>query len=218
MKPAREDQLTPWIYRFFRILLAVGLKIKCRLRVYGYKHVPDTGGLILASNHASFLDPPVIGVATRNRIVRFMARDTLFEHRVLGWLYHRFGVVPLARERGDVGAIKSAIRLLKQGHCVSLFPEGTRSTDGNLQDAKGGIGFLIHKAGVPVVPIYIQGSYEAWPKGARKMRSHPLTVRFGPLIAPSELDIRDIDGKPDFLAIGRHVMSKIAEVKGQSVN
>jgi 1-acyl-sn-glycerol-3-phosphate acyltransferase len=210
---AKADKLTPWIYHLIRHLLALGLWIKCRMRVHGRDKIPRTGGLIIASNHASFLDPPIIGVAASSRIVRFMARDTLFENKFLAWFYHRFGVVPLDRTKGDVGAIKTAIRLLKDGQCITLFPEGTRTTTGELQEAKGGIGFLIHKAEVPVIPMYIKGSYEAWPKGAIKMVSHPVSVHFGPPISPEALDIKDERGKPDFNAIGRLVMAKIAETR-----
>lgn len=213
MTRGKADKFTPWIYRLFQRLLAIGLWHKCRLKVIGRELIPPTGGVIIASNHASFLDPPIMGVASWNRIIRFMARDTLFEHKLLGWLYHRFGVVPLDRTKGDVGAIKAAIRLLKEGHAIVLFPEGTRTTTGELQEAKGGIGFLIHKSGVPVVPAYIKGSYEAWPKGAKKLVSHPVSVQFGRPIAPESLAILDERGKPDFVAIGRLVMDRIAELK-----
>lgn len=211
-----EDKLTPWIYHAFRHLLGFALRVKCGMKVYHEERVPRQGGLIIASNHASFLDPPVIGVAARHRIVRFMARDTLFKNKFLGWFYYRFGVLALDRTKGDVGAIKTAIRLLKADQCVALFPEGTRTVDGALQTAKGGIGFLIHKAGVPVVPTYIKGSYEALPKGAGKMISHPVSVHFGPVISPGELAFLDARGKPDFDAIGRCVMERIALLKAES--
>jgi len=172
--------------------------------------VPSSGGVILAANHASFLDPPLLSVSVRNRVVRFMARDTLFHHRALGWLLYKFGVVPLSREKGDVAAIKTAIRLLRDGNCVALFPEGTRTTTGELQQAKGGIGFLINKAAVPVVPVYINGSFQAWPKGAEKIKSHPVSVHFGKPISPEELIVHDDRGKPDFDAIAALVMNRIA--------
>ncbi len=208
-----SEKFTPWLYRLFQRLLRVSLQLKCGLRVRGDDLIPARGGVIIASNHASFLDPPIIGVASRHRIVRFMARDTLFEKAWLGFLLRRFGVVALDRTKGDVGAIKTAIRLLKEGHCICLFPEGTRTVDGELQEAKGGIGFLIYKSGAPVVPAYIGGSYEAWPKGSRKLVSHPVSVSFGSVISPDELQLADERGKPDFPAIGRLVMGKIAGLK-----
>lgn len=207
---ADDSRHAPWVYYIFRFILWSGLKIKTRLKVYNASVVPSSGGVIIASNHASFLDPPIIGVSIKNRIVRFMARDTLFKYRALGWLLFKFGVVPLARDKGDATALKTAIRLLRSGQCVSLFPEGTRTVTGRLQEAKGGIGFLIHKSEVPVVPVFIRGTFEAWPKGAEKMRSHPVSVHFGPPISPQELMISDERGKPDFDAIAKLVMSRIA--------
>lgn len=209
MIKADDSRHAPWVYYLFRFILWVGLKIKTRLRAEDSERVPGSGGVIIAANHASFLDPPILGVSVRNRVVRFMARDSLFHHRALGWLLFKFGVVPLAREKGDVAAIKTAIRLLKAGNCVALFPEGTRTTTGQLQQAKGGIGFLIHKAAVPVVPVYISGTFEAWPKGAEKIKSHPVRVYFGHPISPEELMIEDEKGKPDFDAIARLVMDRI---------
>ncbi len=218
MKAERSEKLTPWLYHFFRWFLYLALRIKCRLAISGEEHIPRKGGIIIASNHASYLDPPIVGVASRYRIVRFMARDTLFETRWLGWLLTRFGVVALDRTKGDVGAIKTAIRLLKAGNCVCLFPEGTRSVDGELQEAKGGIGFLIHKAGVPVVPAFIQGTYQAWPKGAKKLVSYPVSIAFGPVISPEDLRIEDERGKPDFAAIGGLVMDNIGALSSKSGN
>lgn len=210
---AYVDKLSPWIYGLFRRLLGVAFRWRFSLRTVQVDRVPSGGGLIIACNHASFLDPPIIGVAVPQRYVRFMARDTLFKNKILGWLYYRFGVVPLDRTKGDVGAIKTAIRLLKDGQCVALFPEGTRTLDGNLQEAKGGIGFLIHKAGVPVVPAYIQGSYEALSKGGKKILRHPVTVFFGSPISADALNLVDDRGKPDFSAIGRFVMEHIARLR-----
>ncbi|HMO52204.1 MAG TPA: lysophospholipid acyltransferase family protein [Kiritimatiellia bacterium] len=218
MARRREQAFVPWIYDLFRRILGLALRVRCRFRSHDYAYIPAEGGVIIASNHASFLDPPVLGVAVPHRPVRFMARDTLFDHSFLAWFYYRFGVVPLSREKGDVGAIKTAIQLLREGHCVALFPEGTRTPDGHLQPAKGGVGFLIHKANVPVVPAYIRGSYEAWPKGAKKMKSAPVSVHFGPPISPEALCLTDDRGKPDYMGIGAMVMARIAELRDAAAN
>jgi len=200
-------------YGFFRLLLWFSLRVKCPLRIYGMENIPLTGGVLLASNHASYLDPPLVGSPIKKRMVRFMARDTLFKNRVISWIYYNIGVVPLSRDRGDIGAIKLAIQMLKSGQCVALFPEGTRTLDGNLQPAKNGIGFLIYKAAVPVVPVYISGSFEAFPKGAKSIRRFPLAVYYGKPIPPEELTIVTPDGKPDFEAISGLVMNRIAALK-----
>lgn len=208
-----SEKHAPWMYRVIRVIIWSLMKIKFRARAYGMENVPREGGVILASNHASFLDPPLLGGPLTHRIVRFMARDTLYEQKFLAWFYHRLGVVPLSRERGDIGAIKVAIQLLKEGQCVALFPEGTRTIDGQLQPAKGGIGFLIAKAAVPVVPVYIKGTFDAFPKGAKKMKGHPISIYYGKPIQPSELLIANDKGKPDFEAIGNLVMQRIADLQ-----
>lgn len=136
-----------------------------RFRSYGSENVPGTGGCILTPNHVSFLDPPMVGIGMRHRVVHFMARDNLFDVPVLGWWYRKIGTIAIDRTKGDLAALRTALNGLKRGEVVCLFPEGTRSLDGELQQPKGGVGFLIAKAGVPVVPVYVDGTYRAWPKG-----------------------------------------------------
>jgi 1-acyl-sn-glycerol-3-phosphate acyltransferase len=208
-----ETKFTPWMYAVTRVVTRSFFRWKFRITVHGVEQVPATGGVILAANHASFLDPPLIGYPIKQRHVCFMARDTLLKHPITAWLFPRIGVVPLSREKGDIGAIKSAIALLKSGECVCLFPEGTRTTDGQLQPPKGGIGFLIAKAAVPVVPVYISGTFEAYPKGAKKIRPGSLSISYGPPIRPDELLITNEKGKVDFDGIGRLVMDRIARLK-----
>jgi len=211
-----ETKFTPWMYAVTRVLTRNFFKWKFCTTVHGVENVPATGGVILAANHASFLDPPLIGYPIKQRNVCFMARDTLMKHPVTAWIFPRIGVVPLDREKGDIGAIKMAIALLKAGECVCLFPEGTRTTDGQLQPAKGGIGFLIAKAAVPVVPVFIRGTFEAYPKGAKKMISGPIFISYGPPIRPDELLITNEKGKLDFDAIGHLVMDRIARIKAEN--
>jgi 1-acyl-sn-glycerol-3-phosphate acyltransferase len=196
----------------------IWFRLKFRTSVSGLENIPASGGVIIASNHASYLDPPFIASPIRHRFVRYMARDTLFKPPVASRVLHWLGVVPLSREKGDVAAIKTAIHLLKSGECVGLFPEGTRTLNGQIQEPKGGIGFLIAKAGVPVVPVFIQGTFEAYPKGARKMKSHPLGVVYGKPILPDELMIKGEKGKADFDAIGRLVMKRITDLRDRSIS
>jgi 1-acyl-sn-glycerol-3-phosphate acyltransferase len=211
---ARSVAINPWFYGFCRRFIWLVLRLRLPVKAEGMRNIPDQGGVLIAANHASYLDPPLIGGPVTHRRVRFLARDTLFHHPVSAWLFPRIGVVPMSREKGDVGAIKTALTLLKQGECVALFPEGTRTLDGTLQAAKGGIGFLIGKASVPVVPVYIEGAFEAYPKGARGIRRHPIRVRYGAPIPVETLRITGSDGKPDYQAIADLVMRHIAELRG----
>jgi len=184
-----------------------------KYKIFGIKNVPKTGGIIIASNHASYLDPPAVGAASRKvRMTHFMARDTLFVKPLMGAFLHKVGVIPLDREKGDVKAMKTAIALLRDGASVALFPEGTRSVDGTLQPAKPGIGFLVSKGQAPVVPVYVHGSYEAWSKHSDGWKPNPISVIFGKLITQEE--IRGLgDGREAYPLIGELIMKRIAELK-----
>lgn len=200
------------VYWFCRNALKLGLILYHRFRVHGAERIPRTGGCVIAANHVSFLDPPVVGCTVSGRPVRFMARDTLLRSRLMGWLLPRVFVIPISREKGDVGALKKGLQALKAGHCLGLFPEGTRSPDGNLQGAKGGIGFLLSKANVPVVPVYISGTFRAYPKGAKWIRPSKIDAYVGQPILPEELANLGSD-RDAFDKIGRLVMSRIAALK-----
>lgn len=201
-------------YNRFRRALKFGLIPWNRFTSHGSENVPATGGCVICANHSSFLDPPVVGVGVRHRQVRFMARDTLFQGRFMSWFMPAIGVIPLDRTRGDISALRSAIQSLKSGAVIGLFPEGTRSPDGNFQEPKGGVGFLIAKSGVPVVPAYISGTFKAYPKGARFIKPCKISITYGPPIPPAELAAlaKEDDG---YTKIARLIMSRIAALKAQ---
>jgi len=202
-----------WFYSLNRTLLHMGMLLKCRrIRFYGRENVPTDGSLLIASNHASFLDPPLVSLAAKIRFVRYLARDTLFEKKIANWFFRKSGVMPMDRKKGDIGALKQSIAMLKAGDCVGIFPEGTRTLDGKLREAKGGIGFLINKAGCPVLPMYIKGTFQAFPKGAEKIRLHPLNVYIGKPIPPEQLTLKTEKGKVDYEKIGALVMQRIADL------
>ena len=165
MREALFRQPLYWLARGFVYLC---LLVKYRMRVFGREHVPARGGAIIAANHCSYLDPPVMGGANSRRVVHFLARDTLLSNPIAKWFFPRVAVIPLDRTKGDLGALKKAIAILKEGRVVGLFPEGTRSPDGRMRAAKGGIGFLIAKSEVPVVPLHISGTFAAFPRARRK--------------------------------------------------
>ena len=204
----REGCFKQPLYWLSRGFVYFCLLLKYRLRVSGREHVPARGGAVIAANHCSYLDPPVMAGCSNRRIVHFMARDTLFSNPVARWFFPRVGVIALDRTKGDLGALKKAIATLKEGHVIGLFPEGTRSPDGQMREAKGGIGFLIAKGNVPVVPLYISGTFAAFPKGADKLRPGRLVARFGPPISPDEIRAA-MPAKNDYEAVGALVMSRI---------
>ena len=183
-----------------------------RIRIRGVENIPWRGPVVLAANHCSFLDPPVLAMVSPNRNVRFMARDTLYSNPFARWFFPRVGLIALDRTRGDLAALRTAISSLKGGDVVALFPEGTRSPDGLLKEAKGGIGFLIAKSQAPVVPVRIFGTYEALPKGAAKPRRSRITVRVGKVITPEDIRAAMPD-KSDYAAAASLVMKRIAELE-----
>ena len=211
----REGLFKQPLYWLSRGFVYFCLLLKYRMRVSGREHVPSKGGAVIAANHCSYLDPPVMAGSSNRRIVHFMARDTLFSNPVARWFFPRVGVMPIDRTRGDLGALRKAIAALKEGKVIGLFPEGTRSPDGQMREAKGGIGFLIAKGDVPVVPLYISGTFAAFPKGADKLRPGRLVARFGPPISPEEIRAA-MPAKNDYEAVGALVMRRIRELSEES--
>jgi 1-acyl-sn-glycerol-3-phosphate acyltransferase len=197
-------------YGFCRRALYVLLRLFCRFRARGVERVPCSGACILAANHASSLDPPVLGAAVTHRMVHYMARDSLFKPPILSWVLPNLGVVPLNRDRGDIAALRRALQILKEGGVLGLFPEGTRTTTGQMQEAKGGVGFLVAKAGAPVIPARIRGTYEAWPKG-RRFRPHRVSIAYGPPITPEEIAAFGT-GADAYARIAAHIMERIAAI------
>lgn len=203
------------VYQFSTRLFKLFLLVWHRLRIRGAENIPVDGGVLLASNHASFLDPPVVGTGYRGRPVHFMARDTLWNSKFGTWWMTKVGCIPVSRGTGDIKALKLTIKALKEGKAVSMFPEGTRTEDGELQEAKGGIGFIIEKSGCVVVPAYIDGTYKAYPKGAKFVKPCKLTVTFGPPITQEDFQALGT-GRKAYDAHAALIMERIAELKNNA--
>jgi 1-acyl-sn-glycerol-3-phosphate acyltransferase len=166
-------------YSFFRTLCRIAATVFFDLKVYGVEHVPNTGGVLLLANHLSFLDPACIGVMLR-RPASYLAKSELFDVPVFGKVIPRLNAVPVRQGAGDVGAVRETIKRLKEGRVLTVFPEGSRSLDGELQPLQAGFTLIVRKADVPIVPVGIDGSYQAWRRGATLPRSAPVRVKFGP--------------------------------------
>ncbi len=148
------------LYRTVIFLTWLVGKIFYRLKVYGLEHYYPRGA-ILAANHTSFLDPPILAVSWPEE-VHFLARETLFKNRGFGWLIRNVNAHPVSRDTADIGAMKMLCSLLEDGKKVVMFPEGTRSKDGELQPLKAGISMLILRTQTAVIPVYIDGAYRIW--------------------------------------------------------
>jgi 1-acyl-sn-glycerol-3-phosphate acyltransferase len=149
-----------------------------RWRVYHAERVPLKGGVILASNHASFLDPPLVGAGLR-RSINYLARENLFRFPVMGWVLRQWQVVPVDREGGGAKGLRAILDRLLAGGAIILFPEGTRTRDGKLQPARSGIGLTVIKSTAPVVPVRVFGTFEAYGRHLRVPRPYRVAVKYG---------------------------------------
>jgi len=149
-----------------------------RWRVFNPERVPLKGPVILASNHASYIDPPLVGAALP-RAINYLAREDLFRFPVIGWVLHRWQTVPVDREGGGARGLKAILDRLLAGGAIILFPEGTRSRNGKLQPARSGIGLTVIKSRAPVIPVRVFGTFEAYSRHMRVPRPRSIAVKFG---------------------------------------
>ncbi len=138
-----------------------------RLRRYHTERFPRTGAFLIAANHQSHLDPPTVGVCNTARPTHFLARAGLFKNRAFAWLITAVNSVSIKEESGDLGAIREILARLETGVPVLVFPEGARTPDGEIHDFKRGIALLLKRAKCPVVPVAIEGAFDAFPRHRR---------------------------------------------------
>ncbi len=208
----KTDDRMSWSYKFVRSATYWLTRIFCGFKVHGQENMLREGGCIVVPNHASFLDPPIMGASYKYRPIRFLARDTLYKGKIWTSILLSLHTLPLSRDKGDIAALRKALNLIKEGKAVALFPEGTRTPDGELHEPKGGVAFLIGKARVPVVPVYIEGTFNVWPKGAKWLRRAKISVTYGKPIAPEEFPSGG-KSRDRHDEIGRIVMERIAALK-----
>jgi 1-acyl-sn-glycerol-3-phosphate acyltransferase len=182
-----------------------------QLRVIHRERMIQSGPVILAINHQSYLDPPLAGTAC-DRAIYFLARRTLLDVPVLGWLLPKLNVIPVNQEGVDRSAIKAIIRVLQAGNGVLIFPEGSRTIDGNLQPGAPGLGLVIAKTLAPVVPMRIFGAHEALPRGGGRLRFLPISIVVGEPIFFTAADL-DSSGKDLYSRLSERVMEAIANVR-----
>jgi 1-acyl-sn-glycerol-3-phosphate acyltransferase len=159
---------------FFRLLF----KFYFGWRVYNRERVPLSGPVILAANHASYADPPLVGAGI-TRGINYLAREDLFRFPVVGWVLRNWNTVPVDREGGGAKGLKAILDRLLDGGAIILFPEGTRTRDGKLQRARSGIGLTVIKSKAPVVPARVFGTYEAFGRHMKLPRPRRVSVKYG---------------------------------------
>lgn len=186
-EPAARDRsrLALLWYRLVQATATTLLAATGGLRATGRENVPATGGALMVSNHLSHLDVFILGIPLA-RPLNYVARSTLF-FPPLGILIRSVGGFPIQREGMGAQGLKETLRRLRKGGIVLLFPEGTRSRDGELGELKSGISVLAARARVPVIPAAVAGTFEAWPRSRPFPRPHPIRVQYGRPISPEEL-------------------------------
>jgi 1-acyl-sn-glycerol-3-phosphate acyltransferase len=199
------------VYGLFHGLSRLVYQMFFRGDVVGLENLPATGGYIVAANHASHLDPPIVGQFL-TRQVSFFARRTLWKPGIAAWWLDAVGTIPVDRDGGtSIDAIKRVLQALDLGRVVIVFPEGTRSPNGELQAPRPGVGLLACKAQVPVVPARIFGSFEAFGKDGRMRLGSRVSVAYGRPLAPSEYD-RPADGRERYARTADRIMEAISRI------
>ena len=198
-----------YIYRISKIVLYIFFKVFNRLEVIGSQNIPEKGGVIVAANHVSYLDPPLIGAAVKRQVV-YLAREGLFKVPILGSFISLFSI-PVRRGRPQPSTIKAVTRRLKQGELVLMFPEGSRSIDGELLDAKRGVGLIAAKSRIPVIPAFIRGTEKVLPVGRKFLHPAKITVIFG---TPMEINKEETD-KQFQERVNKDIIEEIKNLKAK---
>lgn len=196
-----------WVYWIHWMFAGAAFRTLFGMRVIGAENLITEGPVLVASNHQSFLDPPLVGNLYRTEMV-FLARKTLFVG-YCKWLYPRLNAIPVDQDRPDMTSLKTIVRRLKEGHRVLVFPEGARTLDGEIGEAAPGIGLIAVKSGAVIQPVRISGAREALPRGSARIRFSRITVHVGPPIRLTPEELKS-SGKEDYQRITAKIMSAIA--------
>jgi 1-acyl-sn-glycerol-3-phosphate acyltransferase len=201
-------------YSATRFVVRSAIAPLTRWEVRGSENVPREGGVVVASNHISFWDPPIVGVALP-REAHFLAKEELFATPLLGWLIRTYNAIPIRRGVSDLSGIARAVEALKRGAVLILFPEGTRMRDGQLHPARPGVGMMAVAADVPIVPCYVSGSNHP---GRWLLRQARVRIWFGPARSWKELagPLEDhTPGRALYQRVGQGVMREIAVLRSE---
>jgi 1-acyl-sn-glycerol-3-phosphate acyltransferase len=175
-------------YEVCRSALSLFFLLAYRARIEHTRRVPSSGPLLLVANHQSYLDPPLIGFGIRQRQMDYLARIGLFKVPGLNWLIDALNATPIKEDSGDAGAIKEVLRRLGEGRAILIFPEGSRTDDGQVHQFKRGTALLFRRADCPVIPVAIEGCFEAWPRDRLpSIFGKRIAVSYGEPIPAAEL-------------------------------
>lgn len=184
MKYFQTDNL---LYRCTRLIVRPLLGILGHLESHGTQNIPKQGGVVLVSNHVSYIDPVVIAAAT-DRVLHFIGAEKTFRVPIFGWLVTKLNGFPVRRGTPDRQALKEALSRLKDGKALLIFPEGTRSANGTLGEMHNGVSFILHHSNVPAIPVSIKGAEHFMPRGSKFIQPAKLSVTFGAPINFTKLE------------------------------
>ena len=193
-------------YRFLRRICQVTFCATWQVRVFDRRYEPASGAALYISNHQSFLDPVLVGLSL-SRPMNYMARDSLFRLPLFKQLIGSLNAFPVRRGQADVGALKEAMRRLRRGEQVLVFAEGTRTFDGRIGPLLPGVAMLAQRAAEWIVPVVVDGAFEAWPRGSALPRPGSIVVRYGRPISRDEARGR----KPEEFI--RHVRARLIAIQ-----
>lgn len=186
-QPGQPIRRILW-WHFLHLLCYLWVAPFYRYRAWGVQHIPRDGAVLLISNHQSFLDPILVGLASHHRQFYAMARSTLFHKPQFAWLIRSLNAIPINRNEADTAAMRQCLEVLKQNHALLIFPEGTRTTDGQTGDFAPGTMLLIKRSKAPVIPVAVEGAFDAWPRGRKLPRLFGrIGVQYGKPIPAAEL-------------------------------
>ena len=194
--------LAYWVCRFFG-----------KAEFIGTENVPETGPAMLCGNHLSHIDPPALGAGVK-RHVHFMAKIELFHYPIVGFFMSRIGAIPVKRGTADRKALKDAMDYLKSGELVGMFPEGTRSLDGNIAKAEAGVGLIILRTKAPVIPVALINTQKLFPPHSIFLRFAKIKIVYGkPVILD---DLYDQSGRDAINEVGIRIMAAIQQLKDEN--
>ena len=199
------------LYKFGAVLAHFVAKGLFFFKAYGAQHIPLEGGCILALNHESYLDPPFAGISAPREIF-YLAKKTLLDWPIVGPLLPKVNVIPVDQDRADMSALKTVIKHVRAGQATVIFPEGSRTLDGELQPAQPGLGLVIAKTLAPVVPMRIFGAHKAFPRGGKPRPFTPITLVVGEPMYFTQDDLAG-GGRELYQRLSERVMERIAAIQ-----
>jgi 1-acyl-sn-glycerol-3-phosphate acyltransferase len=206
---SQRSLLNRFWYEFLRLIVKNIAVSVFHVRYSGVKNIPSQGGVLVVSNHQSHFDPPLIGLGSSRRL-NYLARDTLFRYAPFRWLIKSLDAIPIDREGIGLAGIKQSLKRLKQGEIVLIFPEGTRTPDGQIKTFRPGFTSLAVRSRAAILPAAIEGAYQCWPKSRLFPRPGKIYVCYGQPILPREYE--DMDERDLLVLVEKRIRQCHAEL------